>query len=127
MELLFIIGRLILGLYFLHAGFNHFFKANYLASYAASKGVPLAKAGVIISGITFTIGGISLIGWIAPLIGLALLVVTLIPVTVLMHPFWKSTDPMHRAGEQVSFNKNLAIMGAMILIVALLMALSLAV
>jgi putative oxidoreductase len=127
MELLFIIGRLILGLYFLHAGFNHFFKTKAMAAYAASKGVPLATTGVIVSGITFTIGGISLIGWIAPLIGLALLIITMIPVTVLMHTFWKHKDPMQRSHEQISFNKNLAIMGAMILIVALLMALSLAV
>jgi len=127
MELLFIIGRLIVGIYFLHAGINHFFNAKHLAGYASSKGVPLAKAGVIISGITFTIGGISLIGWIAPLLGLALLIVTLIPITILMHSFWKGSDPMQRANDKVAFNKNLAIMGAMILIVALLMALSLAV
>ncbi|MDB5189021.1 MAG: DoxX family protein [Candidatus Nomurabacteria bacterium] len=119
MEILFIIGRLIVGIYFLNSGLNHFFKANYLAGYASSKGVPLAKAAVIISGATMAIGGISLIGWIAPIIGLGLLILTLIPLTTMMHNFWTVTDPMHRANEKINFTKNFALVGSLLLILSL--------
>lgn len=119
MEILFVIGHLLVGLYFLHAGINHFFKVNYLAGYAASKGVPLPKAAVIATGITFTLGGISLVGWIAPIIGLGLIILTLIPLTTMMHNYWTVTDPMHRATEQINFNKNIALIGSLLLILAL--------
>ncbi len=119
MEILFVIGHLLVGLYFLHAGLNHFFKANYLAGYAASKRVPWPKAAVIASGITMTIGGVSLVGWIAPIIGLGLLVLTLIPMTIMMHAFWNVEDPMQRASEHIAFSKNVALIGSLLLILAL--------
>ena len=118
MEILFVIGHLIVGLYFLHAGISHFFKTNYMANFAGSKGVPWPKAAVIASGITFMLGGISLIGWIAPVIGLGLIILTLIPVTTMMHNYWTITDPMQRATDQISFNKNIALIGTLILILA---------
>ena len=36
----------------------------------------------------------------------------LIPVTLLMHQYWKHTDPMMRINDQVNFMKNVAILGA---------------
>lgn len=119
MIILFIIAHLTIGIYFLNSGLNHFFNVNYLASYAQSKGVPAAKVGVIISGITFTIAGISLTAWIAPIIGLGLAILTLIPITTMMHDFWNASDPMHRATEKVSFSKNIAIIGSLLLVLAL--------
>src|SRR4051812_44597085 len=103
---LFIIGHVVLGLYFLQSGINHFFKTSYLAGYATSKGVPFAKASVIAAGVLFALGGVSLIGWIAPEIGIGLLILALLPVTTMVHNFWTIKDPMARAGEYISFTKN---------------------
>lgn len=119
---LFIIGHVVLGLYFLQSGMNHFFKASYLAGYAASKGVPFPKASVIASGILFTIGGVSLIGWITPEIGLGMLILALLPITTMMHNFWTIKDPMHRATEYVSFTKNIALIASLVLMLAYVLA-----
>ncbi len=119
MIILFIIAHLTVGIYFLNSGLNHLFNVNYLTGYAKSKGVPAAKAGIIISGITFIIGGISLTGWIAPIIGLGLIILTLIPITTMMHDFWNASDPMHRANEKIAFTKNIALIGSLLLILAL--------
>jgi putative oxidoreductase len=119
MIILFIIAHLTIGIYFLNSGLSHFFNVNYMAGYAASKGVPLPKTAVIISGITLAIGGISLVGWIAPVIGLGLIILTLIPVTTMMHDFWNVKDPMQRVSEKIGFNKNIALIGSLLLVLAL--------
>jgi putative oxidoreductase len=119
MIILFIIAHLTIGIYFLNSGLSHLFNVNYLAGYAASKGVPLPKAAVIASGVIFVIGGISLTGWIAPVIGLGLIILTLIPVTTMMHDFWNVTDPMQRANDKIAFSKNIALMGSLLLVLAL--------
>jgi len=119
MEILFIIAHVALGLYFLYSGMNHFFKVNYLAAYAGSKGVPFPKAAVIASGVTFAVAGISIIGWIAPIIGLGLAILTLIPTTTMMHNYWADTDPMQRANNQINFTKNFALVASLLLILSL--------
>jgi putative oxidoreductase len=119
---LFIIGHVVLGIYFLQSGINHFFKTSYLAGYATSKGVPFAKASVIASGVLFALGGVSLIGWISPEIGLGLLILALLPVTTMVHNFWTIKDPMARAGEYVSFSKNVALISSLVLLLAYVLA-----
>jgi putative oxidoreductase len=124
MVALFIIGHLVLGLYFLQSGITHFFKADYLAGYASSKGVPFAKFSVMASGALFALGGISLIGWTGfrPDIGIGLIILALLPITTMVHNFWMIKDPMHRATEEISFMKNVAIIAALMLILAYVLA-----
>ncbi len=124
MVALFIIGHVVLGLYFLQSGITHFFKANYLAGYAASKGVPFAKVAVIASGALFALGGISLIGWTGfrPDIGIGLIILALLPITTMMHNFWTIKDPMQRANEEIGFMKNIALIAALMLILAYVLA-----
>lgn len=45
-----------------------------------------------------------------------LLIVFLVPVTLMMHAFWKETDPQAKQAEQVAFNKNLALIGAALIV-----------
>ena len=115
----FIIGRILLGGYFLYNAYSHFTKTQWLAGYAASKGVPFAKAGVIASGVLFALGGISIILGMQMVIGLSALVVALIPITIKMHAFWKDTDPQVRMGEQINFFKNCALTGSLLITIAL--------
>jgi putative oxidoreductase len=74
--------------------------------------VPSAKAGVVISGLLILIGGLLVIvGWHVR-IGLACIVVFLLPVTFLMHNFWVETEMMPRINQMVNFQKNVALLGA---------------
>ena len=45
-------------------------------------------------------------------LGSLLLVVFLIATAVLMHAFWRETEPTNRQMEMVHFNKDLALAGA---------------
>lgn len=109
------LGRILFGGYFLYNAFNHFSNLQMMAGYAQSKGVPQAKAAVLASGLLLLVGGVSVLFNIYPDIGLLALVLFLIPVTFMVHAFWKVQDPLARRGEIVNFTKNLALLGAVLL------------
>lgn len=113
-----LIGRLILGGYFLNAGYAHFRHRKMMAGYAASKGVPLATTAVLGTGLILALGGLSLLTGFWPLVGLALLGVFLIGTTPKMHDYWNVKDPMARMGERVNFLKNAALLGAVLMLSA---------
>jgi uncharacterized membrane protein YphA (DoxX/SURF4 family) len=112
MESAFLAGRLIVGSYYLYSAFNHFTHLQMMTGYAAAKGVPMAGVLVAASGVLLAIAGITLLlGW-HPRIGVAALVLFLVPVTFMMHAFWKAPDAMARMNDLVNFSKNLALLGS---------------
>jgi len=117
-ELLFLAGRVILGAYFLNAGWAHFRNRKMMAGYAASKNVPLPMLSILGTGVLLTIGGLSLISGLYPYVGLAAVALFLIGVTPMMHNFWSIQDPMMRMGERINFLKNAALLGAVLAITA---------
>jgi putative oxidoreductase len=125
---LFLLGRVLYGGFFVLGGLNHFQHLNMMAGFSASKGVPAAKPLVILSGLLILVGGLLVIfGWHAR-IGLLCIVLFLVPVTFLMHNYWIETEMMPRINQRVNFQKNIALLGAalMMLMIARPWALSLA-
>jgi uncharacterized membrane protein YphA (DoxX/SURF4 family) len=55
---------------------------------------------------------------ILPGFGLIALVLFLVPVTFIMHAFWKIQDPMAKMGETINFTKNIALLGAVLILLA---------
>jgi len=116
---LFIIGRILFGGYFMYSGINHFRMLNPMASYAQAKGIPAAKLAVAFTGLLLLIGGTSILLSLYPTIGAAALVLFLLPVTFTMHAYWKIQDPMAKMAERVNFMKNIALLGAALLLMAI--------
>ncbi len=112
------LGRILFGGYFIMSGYNHFAHLGMMAGYTQSKGVPAAKPAVIITGALLLIAGITTLLNYYPEVGLVALIIFLIPVTFLMHAFWKIQDPMAKMGERVNFFKNLALLGGAFLLLA---------
>ena len=117
-QLTLLLGRLLLGGYFLHAGYSHFRHRKMMAGYAASKGVPLAMPAILGTGALLALGGLSLLTGYLPLVGLGFLALFLVGVTPKMHDFWNVKDPMARMGERVNFLKNTALLGAVLMLSA---------
>jgi putative oxidoreductase len=113
---IFLIGRLLLGGFFIQSGFNHFSNLAMLSGYSQSKGIPSPKAAVAFSGLLLLMGGLSILFGVYPTVGVIALALFLIPVTFMMHAFWKVQDPMARMGETVNFTKNLALLGAALML-----------
>ena len=118
-EILFVVGRILFGGYFFWNGLNHIIKNRVLAGYAQSKGVPAPRFMVYFSGLFIFLGGLGvLLGaymeWSAALIAIFLVV-----VSFKMHNFWAMTDPMQKMMEMVQFTKNMALLGAALMLAAL--------
>ena len=85
--------------------------------------MPAARAGVLGSGILLLLGGLSVLLGVWPDLGALLLAVFLIPTALLMHQFWKETDPQAKQMEQIQFSKDIALAGASLMLVGLFAAL----
>jgi len=109
-----LLGRFFYALIFLMAATAHFSK-NTIA-HAASQGVPLASLAVPLSGIIALAGGMSILLGYRAKTGAWLIVLFLVPVTLMMHKFWTVHDPLMAQTQMVMFMKNVALLGAALLI-----------
>jgi len=112
------IGRILFGGYFAFSGFNHFKMLDMMSGYAKSKGAPMPKLSVAFSGVLLIVGGLSVLFDILPGFGLVALTLFLLPVTFIMHAFWKVQDPAAKMHEMVNFMKNIALLGAVLILLA---------
>jgi uncharacterized membrane protein YphA (DoxX/SURF4 family) len=118
MDILILIGRILFSLMFIASGLGHFRNAGAMAGYAQSKGVPGAKPAVLVSGLMILLGGLMILLGVWPDLGALLIFLFLIPTALLMHDFWKQTDPMAKQTEQAQFFKNIALAGAALMLFA---------
>jgi uncharacterized membrane protein YphA (DoxX/SURF4 family) len=109
-----LLSRLILGFYFIFNTFNHFRNLNSLAGWVQSKNLPAPKLLVILSGLFLLVGGVTILLGIYVEIGVLALTLFFLPVTFLMHDFWKETDPQMRMMQMINFMKNLALWAAIL-------------
>ncbi|MGD0339885.1 MAG: DoxX family protein [Bacteroidota bacterium] len=119
MDILFVIGRIIFGGYFIFGGINHFRHLKMMSEYSKMKGVPLPGAAVSFSGLLLLIGGIAIFLGAYVRLGVLSLALFLIPVSFMMHNFWKIQDPQMKMGEMVNFMKNMALLGAALMLLAI--------
>ena len=112
MDVVLLIGRILFALLFIGSGMAHLTKTADMAGYAASKGVPSAKLATQLSGGMILLGAISVAFGVWGDLGSLLLALFLFPTALLMHAFWKETDPMGKQMEMVQFNKDIALTGA---------------
>jgi putative oxidoreductase len=112
MEEIFLAGRILVGGYYLFSALHHFTAMGTLARYAGAAGVPMPQVAVVVAGLLLLCAGLSFILGIYPDLGIAALVLFLVPVTVMMHAFWSDTDPMIRQMNVVNFTKNIALLGS---------------
>lgn len=80
----------------------------------------ISWSSVLVLGATFLmmVGGLFLLLGVRERLGILLLIMFLIPVTILYHPFWWSDSVSHEL-QTVMFLKNLAILGCLIQLLCL--------
>jgi putative oxidoreductase len=119
MEYLFLLGRILFGGFFLINAFRHLTGFSAMAPYAASKGVPAPKMAVFGSGLLLALGGLSILLGAKPRWGVLFLALFLIPVSFTMHNYWADKDPQARQMNEIQFHKNLALLGAALMLLAI--------
>ncbi|MDA1108097.1 MAG: DoxX family protein [Proteobacteria bacterium] len=105
-----LVGRILLALVFILAGFGKLTGWDGALGYMASKGIPMTEVILALTILIELGGGLMLaLGFQARWAALAIFLF-LIPVTLIFHPFWADPEQMN------SFMKNIAIMGGMLYI-----------
>jgi putative oxidoreductase len=118
-DIAFLAGRIIVGGYYLYNAFNHYTHVTMMAQHAGSKGVPLPKLAILASGTLLLLGGASILLGCRPEIGVAAIILFLIPVTLTMHNFWAEKEPMQKMNQQIHFMKNVALFGSTLMFLAI--------
>lgn|SRR5690606_980914 len=119
MDVLILIGRIMFVVLFLNSAIGHFTQVKSLAAYAHSRGVPAPAASVYGGGVLLVLGGLSVLLGIWPDLGALLLAVFLVPTAIMMHGFWRETDPQARQMEMLHFLKDISLAGASLMLIGL--------
>ncbi len=117
--LLTVIGRILLcTIFFMSAVGNKIPSFNHVAGYMSAEGVPAAKV-MLAGAIAFLLtGSLSVIFGYRARVGATLLLIFLVLATYFFHDFWTLEDPGARQQQMIDFMKNMALMGAMLMIMA---------
>ena len=118
-SVLFLIGRILFGGYFIMMAISHFSRVEPMAGYAQSKRVPMPKPAVLFTGLLLLVGGVGILLGIYINLAVAALVLFFVPVTFIMHAFWKIQDGQAKMMEQIQFMKNTALLAAILMLLAI--------
>jgi putative oxidoreductase len=117
MDVVFLVGRILFGSLFVISGVMvHLVGRQQGVEYARSSGAPSPELLVPLSGITIIAGGLMVILGIWGDLGALLILGFLLGITPIMHAFWKFDDPQMKAIQNAMFTKNVALLGAAIIV-----------
>jgi len=112
-----LIGRILLGLIFVASGWAKFISFASTAGLIASKGLPMPEILAAISVAIELGGGLALVvGFKARWAALIIALFTVV-ITPIFHNFWAAPAAQAMA-QQINFEKNLSIIGGMLMVVA---------
>jgi len=112
-----LIGRALIALLFIPAGFSKIAGFAGVAGYIASKGVPLPEVCAAIAiAAELGLGLLLLVGWQARWAALGLAIFTAV-ITPIFHNFW-AVDAAQKMMQQQAFFKNFAVVGGLLVIAA---------
>ena len=114
----FLVARVLFGGLLAFQGLNHFQNADAMSGYAQSKGVPAARTSVLFSGGMLIFGGLGIVLGVFPAIAAGAIAVFLLVTTPMMHDFWAVPEDQQQ-GEMTSFIKNVELLGASVVFLAL--------
>jgi putative oxidoreductase len=116
-NLLTLIGRALIALLFVPAGFAKIAGFAGTVGYIASKGIPLPQlCAAIAVAAELGLGLLILVGWQTRWAALALAIFT-IAITFIFHNFW-AVPPAQLMQQQQAFFKNIAVVGGLLSLLA---------
>lgn len=109
-------AQLYLGFFFLNSAYNHFKNRAMTAGYAQMRGVPAPQqVWVVVTGFVLLGAGLSLLLGYQVRVGASLGIIFLLLAAFFVHHYW-TDQGMERVGQQVNFQKNLALAAALLLV-----------
>ena len=116
---LFLLGRVLVGFFYLIMGLNHFGNMGQMSSMVADIGIPAPTVAVVITGLLLVLAGLSFVIGFHPPLGVLAAALFFVPVTLVMHDFWTIDEPVARLAELNTFLRNVGLLGATLLFLAI--------
>ena len=114
-----LLGRVLLAAIFLaSAVMNHIPKFADITNALAAKGIPAPAVANAIAIALMLLGGVSLVIGYKARLGATMLLVFLVLAAYFFHDFWHYQDKAAAEQQMIHFMKNVAMMGAMLVIIA---------
>lgn len=113
-----LVGRVLIAILFLPAGIQKIPGWDGTAAYMASHGVPMVSVLLFLTIVIEIVGPLMIMFGYHARWAAGIMFLWLIPLTLMMHNFWDA-DAAQQQIQTIMFFKNLAIMGAMLLIVGM--------
>jgi putative oxidoreductase len=115
MDAVFLIGRILFASLFLVSGLTAHFNRQGV-EYARAYNAPAPELLVPASGAAIVLGSVLVALGIWADIGALLIAAFLIGITPIMHAFWKETEPQQQQIQIAMFTKNVALLGAALVV-----------
>jgi putative oxidoreductase len=118
MDVVFLVGRILFAVLFVFSGLTaHLGEGGRVGQdYARSAGAPAPHLLVPLSGVAIIAGGLMIGFGVWADLGAILIIGFLVGITPIMHAFWKVEDEQMKAIQTAMFFKNLALLGAAIIV-----------
>ena len=117
MDLVFLIGRIIIGLVFITAGIEvHLLARKQSTEMARGVGTPFPEVAVPLTGVMIIVGGLMVALGVWPDLGAILLILFLITAAYYFHAFWRIEDPQEQGSQTGHFMKNMGLVGASLIV-----------
>ncbi|HEX2850946.1 MAG TPA: DoxX family protein [Acidimicrobiales bacterium] len=109
------VGRMLLASQFVYGGYKAAKDPGRRPHALEKAGVPGGADLVRFNGAAMAAGGIALGLGIFPRLAAAGLFASLVPTTLVGHPFWREEEPAARQAQTVQFLKNASMLGGLLL------------
>ena len=114
-DALWLLARCLIGGIFVQSGFGKLLALGAFAASLAKNGVPAPEAMAVIGAVTEFCGGLAIVVGFMTCPAALIMVAFTIAATLISHRFWEFQD-LARRQQSVQFAKNLAIIGAFLLL-----------
>ena len=114
-DALWLLARCLIGGIFVQSGFGKLLALGAFAASLAKNGVPAPEAMAVIGAVTEFCGGLAIVVGFMTRPAALIMVAFTITATLISHRFWEFQD-LARRQQSVQFAKNLAIIGAFLLL-----------
>lgn len=114
----FLVARVLFGGLLAFQGLNHFTNVDAMAAYSESKGVPVPRLNVFLSGGMLVFGGLGVALGAFPVVAAGAVALFLVGATPLMHDFWAVPEDQQQS-EMTNFIKNVELFAASLVFLVL--------
>jgi putative oxidoreductase len=111
-EIVLLAGRILFVALFVYSARGHFASGPAMVAHARAAGVPLPGLAAWPTAVWLLAGSASIVLGVVADVGALMLAVFVVPAAVYLHRFWKFDDPQQRRQQEMSFVRNLTLLGA---------------